>query len=192
MRLVICNKSEMIINSLFCWSVVFMNCHSSVVRSLLNSLEKRSAKQRWWSSKAWNTVWFFAAILELGQMTEVYRSRKSWVNNCWLQLSHPEYKKSAKMHEDRVEQFSYPSFISAVWQYLHEQKLCHATNFFFHVELNYKRWEEDETFQFFGLVSASRIGNNCIHDFKIQKETPKMMQVATATQSLKITKKCLT
>ena len=64
--------------------------------------------------------------------------------------------------------------------------------FFFHVELNYKRWEEDETFQFFGLVSASRIGNNCIHDFKIQKETPKMMQVATATQSLKITKKCLT
>ena len=130
MRLVICNKSEMIINSLFCWSVVFMNCHSSVVRSLLNSLEKRSAKQRWWSSKAWNTVWFFAAILELGQMTEVYRSRKSWVNNCWLQLSHPEYKKSAKMHEDRVEQFSYPSFIS-VWQYLHEQKLCHATVFFF-------------------------------------------------------------
>ena len=45
MRLVICNKSEMIINSLFCWSVVFMNSsHSSVVRSLLNSLEKKKCE----------------------------------------------------------------------------------------------------------------------------------------------------
>ena len=105
--------------------------------------------------------------------------RKSWVNNRW-QSSHPEYFLNLFRFSNLRKCTKSNFLIRHVHLYDNTTRVLSCNNIFL-LTLNWTiKGGKTKTFQFFGLVSASRIGNNCIHDFKIQKETPKLMQVATA------------